>query len=124
MRSTKPGDFYDQEVTPKDFGRIAAQTAKQVIVQRIREAERDTVYNTYSAKLNDIVMGTVQRYEQRNMYVLLDNKNEALCRSPNKCRAKTTASTIAFAPTCSTCVKRTRVRSSCSRARPKVSCSG
>ena len=72
------GDFYDIEVTPKDFGRIAAQTAKQVIVQRIREAERDTVYNTYSAKLHDIVMGSVQRYEQRNMYVLLDNKNEAL----------------------------------------------
>jgi N utilization substance protein A len=72
------GDFYDKEVTPKDFGRIAAQTAKQVIVQRIREAERDTVYNTYSAKLHDIVMGSVQRYEQRNMYVLLDNKNEAL----------------------------------------------
>ena len=49
-----------------------------MIVQRIREAERDTVYNTYSAKLHDIVMGSVQRYEQRNMYVLLDNKNEAL----------------------------------------------
>ena len=74
----EPGDFFDKEVTPKDFGRIAAQTAKQVIVQRIREAERDTVYNTYSAKLHDIVMGSVQRYEQRNMYVLLDNKNEAL----------------------------------------------
>jgi len=72
------GDFYDEEVTPKDFGRIAAQTAKQVIVQRIREAERDTVYNQYSAKVNDIVHGVVQRYEQRNMYVLLDGKNEAL----------------------------------------------
>ncbi len=72
------GDFYDEEVTPKDFGRIAAQTAKQVIVQRIREAERDTVYNQYSAKVNDIVHGLVQRYEQRNMYVLLDGKNEAL----------------------------------------------
>src|SRR5581483_1425816 len=44
------GDFFDEEVTPKDFGRIAAQTAKQVIVQRIREAERDTVYNKYAAK--------------------------------------------------------------------------
>ncbi|MFN2459317.1 MAG: transcription termination factor NusA [Candidatus Velthaea sp.] len=74
----EPGDFYDEEVTPKDFGRIAAQTAKQVIVQRIREAERDTVFNTYSAKLHDIVLGIVQRYEQRNMFVLLDNKNEAL----------------------------------------------
>lgn len=72
------GDFYDEEVTPKDFGRIAAQTAKQVIVQRIREAERDTVFNKYAAKLNDVVKGTVQRYEQRNMYVLLDGKDEAL----------------------------------------------
>ena len=75
----EPGDFYDEVVTPRDFGRIAAQTAKQVIVQRIREAERDTVYNTYSAKLHDVVLGTVQRYEQRNMFVLLDDrKTEAL----------------------------------------------
>jgi len=72
------GDFYDEEVTPKDFGRIAAQTAKQVIVQRIREAERDTVYNKYAARVNDIVRGTVQRYEQRNMFVLLEGKDEAL----------------------------------------------
>lgn len=74
----EPGDYFDEEVTPKDFGRIAAQTAKQVIVQRIREAERDTVYNKYAAKLNDIVTGTVQRFEQRNMYVLLDGKDEAM----------------------------------------------
>ena len=72
------GDFYDEVVTPKDFGRIAAQTAKQVIVQRIREAERDTIYNKYAARVNDIVRGTVQRYEQRNMYVLLEGKDEAL----------------------------------------------
>jgi transcription termination/antitermination protein NusA len=72
------GDFFDEEVTPKDFGRIAAQTAKQVIVQRIREAERDTVYNKYARKLNDLVTGTVQRYEQRNMYVLLEGRDEAI----------------------------------------------
>ena len=72
------GDYFDEEVTPKDFGRIAAQTAKQVIVQRIREAERDTVYNKYAAKLNDVVKGTVQRFEQRNMYVLLEGKDEAM----------------------------------------------
>ena len=71
------GDFFDEEVTPKDFGRIAAQTAKQVIVQRIREAERDMVYNEYSGKLHDIVTGVVQRYEQRNMYVNLE-RAEAL----------------------------------------------
>ncbi|MGA8839842.1 MAG: transcription termination factor NusA, partial [Candidatus Aquilonibacter sp.] len=74
----QPGDFYDEEVTPKEFGRIAAQTAKQVIVQRIREAERDTVYNKYARKLNDLVTGTVQRYEQRNMYVLLEGRDEAI----------------------------------------------
>ena len=72
------GDFYDEEVTPKDFGRIAAQTAKQVIVQRIREAERDTVYNKYVRKLNDFVTGTVQRYEQRNMYITLEGRDEAV----------------------------------------------
>jgi transcription termination/antitermination protein NusA len=72
------GDYFDQEVTPKDFGRIAAQTAKQVIVQRIREAERDTVYNKYVRKLNDLVTGTVQRYEQRNMYITLEGRDEAV----------------------------------------------
>ncbi|HEY9085249.1 MAG TPA: transcription termination factor NusA [Candidatus Tyrphobacter sp.] len=74
----QPGDFYDEEVKPKDFGRIAAQTAKQVIVQRIREAERDTVFNKYTRKLNDLVTGTVQRYEQRNMFVLLEGRDEAI----------------------------------------------
>ena len=73
----EPGDYFDQEVTPKEFGRIAAQTAKQVIVQRIREAERDTIFNEYSQKLHDLVHGTVQRYEQRNMFVDL-GKTEAL----------------------------------------------
>jgi N utilization substance protein A len=72
------GDFYDEEVTPRDFGRIAAQTATQVIVQRIREAERDTVYNKYVRKLNDLVTGTVQRYEQRNMYITLEGRDEAV----------------------------------------------
>jgi N utilization substance protein A len=77
-RPYQVGDFFDEEVTPKDFGRIAAQTAKQVIVQRIREAERDTVFNKYSRKLNDLVTGSVQRYEQRNMFVILEGKDEAI----------------------------------------------
>jgi len=72
------GDFFDEETTPKDFGRIAAQTAKQVIVQRIREAERDTVFNKYSRRMNDLVTGKVQRFEQRNMYVELEGKDEAI----------------------------------------------
>jgi N utilization substance protein A len=73
----KVGDNYDVEITPKEFGRIAAQTAKQVIVQRIREAERDLVFDEFNEKLDRLVTGTVQRYEQRNMFVDLD-KAEAI----------------------------------------------
>ena len=71
------GDVVEQEVTPKDFGRIAAQTAKQVVVQRIREAERSLVYDEYSNRENDIVTGVVQRIEQRQVYVDL-GKAEAV----------------------------------------------
>ena len=85
----QPGDFFDEEVTPKDFGRIAAQTAKQVIVQRIREAERDTVYNKYARKLNDLVTGSVQRYEQRNMFVLLEGRDEAILPLPEQVPGET-----------------------------------
>jgi N utilization substance protein A len=74
----KVGDNYDVEVTPKEFGRIAAQTAKQVIVQRIREAERDMVFDEFNQKLDKLVAGTVQRYEQRNMFVDLDKAEAVL----------------------------------------------
>ena len=63
------GDTVEVEVTPRDFGRIAAQTAKQVIVQRIREAERDMVYKEFRDREGDIVTGTVQRVERRNVYM-------------------------------------------------------
>ncbi len=52
-----------------DFGRIAAQTAKQVIIQKIREAERETIYDDYNRKLNDIVTGTVHRIEKKALIV-------------------------------------------------------
>ena len=96
------GDFFDEEVTPKEFGRIAAQTAKQVIVQRIREAERDTVYNKYVRKLNDLVTGTVQRYEQRNMFITLEGRDEAVMYLDEQVPGRSIASTTSFAPTCST----------------------
>ncbi len=73
----KAGDNYDVEITPKEFGRIAAQTAKQVIVQRIREAERDMVFDEFNEKLDRLITGTVLRYEQRNMFIDLD-KAEAI----------------------------------------------
>ncbi len=62
-------DIVEYEVTPREFGRIAAQTAKQVVVQRIREAERGMIYNEYVNREGDIVTGVVQRYEQKNVIV-------------------------------------------------------
>ncbi|BAS27534.1 transcription termination factor NusA [Limnochorda pilosa] len=75
--SYKPGDVVEVEVTPRDFGRIAAQTAKQVVIQRIREAERALIYDEFSNRAEDIVTGTVQRVDRRNVYVDL-GKVEAL----------------------------------------------
>lgn len=63
------GDIVEFEVTPNDFGRIAAQTAKQVITQRIREAERAVVYDTFVDKEEDIVTGIVQRIDPRFIYI-------------------------------------------------------
>ena len=71
-------DVMEEEVTPKDFGRIAAQNAKQVIVQRIREAERGMVYEKYSSRENDIVNGIVQRVEGHNVYVDLGSAEAIL----------------------------------------------
>ncbi|HZK33808.1 MAG TPA: transcription termination factor NusA [Bacillota bacterium] len=65
------------EVTPKDFGRIAAQNAKQVVVQRIREAERGLVYEKFLEKENEIITGLVQRIEKRTVFIDLD-KIEAI----------------------------------------------
>lgn len=63
------GDVVEVEVTPQDFGRIAAQTAKQVVIQRIREAERDLIYEEFVQRQDDIITGVVQRHEQRTVYV-------------------------------------------------------
>jgi transcription termination factor nusA len=71
------GDKVEIEVTPANFGRIAAQTAKQVVVQRIREAERGIIYQEYMSRESDIITGEVQRAEDRN--VILDlGKTEAV----------------------------------------------
>jgi len=57
------------DITPPDFGRIAAQNAKQVVTQRIREAEREMVFERYSNRVGDLVSGTVQQYERGNVIV-------------------------------------------------------
>lgn len=70
-------DFIDIEVTPRDFGRMAAQTAKNVVMQRIKEAERGLVYEAYSDKEDEIVTGKVHGMDSGNLYVLLD-RTEAI----------------------------------------------
>lgn len=71
------GDIVAIEVTPKNFGRIAAQKAKQVVVQRIREEERKVVYNYFLSREKDIVTGIVQRYVGNSVAVNL-GKADAL----------------------------------------------
>ena len=73
----KNGDELSIEVTPREFGRIATQTAKQVIVQKIREAERKAIYDRYIDKVRDIVTGIIQRQEHYNIIVDL-GKAEAI----------------------------------------------
>ncbi|RCW55701.1 MULTISPECIES: transcription termination factor NusA [Halanaerobium] len=71
------GDIVEIEVTPANFGRIAAQTAKQVVMQRIREAERDVIFDQYKEKEDDLITGTIQRFHNDN--ILIDmGKTEAL----------------------------------------------
>ena len=67
----KVGDIVKVEVTPRKFGRIAAQTAKLVVVQRIREAERGTIYNEYVEKENEILTAIVERMEGKQVLVEL-----------------------------------------------------
>jgi N utilization substance protein A len=67
--SYKLGDVIESRVTPRDFGRIAAQTAKQVVVQRIREAERGQIFDEYSNRQGEIVTGTVQRVSNETVFI-------------------------------------------------------
>ena len=69
--------FFESEVTPRSLGRIAAQTAKHVVMQRIREAERNMVYDQYATRKDDIIPATVLRVEGKNVFMDL-GKTEAL----------------------------------------------
>ena len=73
------GDFLSDPLPPMEFGRIAAQSAKQVIVQKVREAERDHQYEEYKDKVGEIVSGTVKRVEYGNVIVDL-GRGEAIVR--------------------------------------------
>ncbi|CAN5392067.1 transcription termination factor NusA [soil metagenome] len=83
-RQLKPdaevGDEIDVEVTPKNFGRIAAQTAKQAMMQRLRQAEKEMIYDEFKDRAGDIVSGTVRRFEKSDVIIDL-GKFEAIMPS-------------------------------------------
>ncbi len=74
----KPGDIHEEAVENVGFGRIAAQTAKQVIVQRVREAEREQVVEKYVDRLGELIAGTVKKVTRDNVIVDLGNNAEGL----------------------------------------------
>jgi N utilization substance protein A len=77
--NAKLGDFVGEPLPPIEFGRIAAQSAKQVIVQKVRDAERDRMYDEYINRVGEIVNGTVKRVEYGNVIVDL-GRGEAIIR--------------------------------------------
>jgi len=72
------GDFIEEQIESVEFGRIAAQTAKQVIVQKVREAERAQVFDEYKDRIGQMVMGVVKRLERGNIYVDLGSNTDAI----------------------------------------------
>ncbi|CAK1224107.1 transcription termination factor NusA [Fructobacillus evanidus] len=77
-KAYEPGDEIRFDVTPKDFGRMAAQAAKQVIVQKMREATRQAIYDKYQDYQDEIITGEVERQDSRFLYVMLPGKQEAV----------------------------------------------
>ena len=76
------GDVFETEVTPAAFGRIAAQTARQVVLQRIREAEREKAFDEFSDRANDIMTATVRKIDRRN--IMLEIGDTASVLMPNE----------------------------------------
>ena len=72
------GDVLEEQVESVDFGRIAAQTAKQVIVQKVREAERAQVLEVYESRMNELLSGTVKKLGRDSVIVDLGNNAEAI----------------------------------------------
>lgn len=77
-KSLQPGDIHEEQVESVKFGRIAAQTAKQVIVQKVREAERAKVVELYRDRLGELISGSVKKVTRDNIIVDLGNNAEAL----------------------------------------------
>lgn len=84
----KMGDMVAVEVTPENFGRIAAQTARQVMMQEFRETEREKIFDEYNAKIGEVSTGIVQRREGENVFINI-GKLEALLPSHEQVKSET-----------------------------------
>lgn len=70
-KSVDIGDVVQVEVKPKNFGRVAAQTARNIVIQKLRDAERESIYDEYISRVKEMITGTVQRVDYNNIYINL-----------------------------------------------------
>ena len=107
------------DVMEGDFGRIAAQTAKQVILQRIREAEREMMFAKYQDRVGDVVTGIVQQSDSPLHARRSRRGRGAAARAPSRCPASATSTAPASRPSSSRSAPARRARRSCCRAAPR-----
>jgi transcription termination/antitermination protein NusA len=90
------GGVLEFNVTPKDFGRIAVQTAKQTMMQRLRQAEKEMIYEEFKDRAGDIVSGTVRRFERNDVMIDL-GKFEGIMPNKERVQGEDTILVIGFA---------------------------
>ena len=107
------GDFTEEPIESVAFGRIAAQAAKQVIVQRVREAERAQVIEAYQHRIGEMVTGVVKRLERGSILLDLGGNAEAIVNREEVIRVRSCDRETGSAAICGKCVRR-RVDLNCS----------
>ena len=80
IKGIEVGETIEEEITPKDFGRVATQTAKQVVTQKIREAERNSIMNEFNGKQDELLVGLVSREDATNYYIDLGRAHGILSK--------------------------------------------
>ena len=118
----KAGDFMEEEIDSELFGRIAAQTAKQVIVQKVREAERTKIVDAYTSRKGELVTGIVKKADRGTILLDLGNNAEALVPREHVIPRESVRTGDRMAAICSTCAPRPRGHN-CSSAAPPRNCS-
>ena len=116
LENPEVGDTFVEEVPPVDMGRIAAQSAKQVILQKVREAERDRQYEEFKDRAGTIINGVVKREEYGNVIVDVGAGEGVSCAATRRSAGKPTATATGSAATSRMCAARPGARRSSSPA--------